>query len=62
MHLCEIEALAVGQDACGPSPVAEGPRRGVEFAVSAKGSYPPMAASGLTVADKRTPSSDRRCV
>jgi organic hydroperoxide reductase OsmC/OhrA len=24
MHLCEIEALAVGQDGSGPSPVAEG--------------------------------------
>ena len=27
MHLWEIEALAVGQDGCGPSPVAEGPLR-----------------------------------
>ena len=24
MHLCEIEALAVGQDGSGPSPVAKG--------------------------------------
>jgi hypothetical protein len=24
MHRCEIEALAVGQDGSGPSPVAEG--------------------------------------
>jgi hypothetical protein len=24
MHLCEIEALAVGQDRSGPGPVAEG--------------------------------------
>jgi hypothetical protein len=28
MHLCEIEALAVGQDGSGPSPVAEGQRPG----------------------------------
>ena len=36
MHLCEIEALAVGQDGSGPSAWPKGSsRRGLEFAVSA---------------------------
>jgi hypothetical protein len=44
MHLCEIEALAVGQDGSGPSPVAEGQLPG---AASNSQSRPGAAACGL---------------
>jgi hypothetical protein len=56
MHLCEIEALAVGQDGSGPSPVAEGQLPGAASNSQSR----PEAAARKTYSKRSFHSEPRR--